>query len=457
MGETDAYHSNAVDTAWAIRALLVAGYRNNDLIGNALATLLVHSSYDVEDEYVWSTYRSQEDTITRKTSAVITATVYETLMAYEDYLDDLLSNFSTITEDCEEYLWDQLTDTETNVHEQTIIADALKRFDPDNEGIDSAITDLVDLCEEDNNGKHYLNDPYLTALILNAKAQPDSVVSVTGLLLRFESMSTYYQDYQANISEGDAWQSAKFFYKTDDSDRFILYDSKTNTSSSTTVISDPLPYRLDTTDLVAVWIDNRVWAQVNFALFGGFGFLEIYDKDIKIYDNEGNIIPNNILLKGEHTSVEVRQKIYNVSPVTIVDRSISFDNTITEPYSDTITIRPYETQVYSHVIDISSQSSGAIDVTFTIPSTISIFPHSSHTQFYIVDSECTSVNSELSRPENLQFRLLENNTILLFWEPPLDPNVVGYQIGYVNTENEMVFFEATLDTSVTHPLPKVAT
>ncbi len=464
-GETDTYNSNAVDTVWAIRALLVAGYRNDDLISNALGALLVHSSNDPDNEstysdsYVWSTSKPMESPwIPRKTNTVITATVYETFMEYEDYLDDLLTaineNISTITGDCEDYLCDQLTDTATNVHEKTIIAAALKRFDPDNDAtLNTAIDNLITLCEDDNDGKHFLNDPYLTALILNAKAQPDSFVSVTNIRIMLNPNFFYFE---ASLSLDDAaWQSAKFFYKTDDSNRVVLYDSKTNTASSATISSGQLPYGLEDHDIVAAWIDNHVWAQINYSPFCIDYDLAVYDKDIKIYDNEGNIIPNNILLKGAHTSVEVRQKIHNLSGLKKLDRSICVDSTISDPSSDTVTLRPYETQVYSDVIDISSQSSGVIDVTVTVASTISLFPHSSHSQFYIIDPDCDSVNSELSAPENLQFRLLENNTILLFWEPPLDANVVGYQIGYADTDNDTVFFAATLDTSVTFRLTDI--
>lgn len=453
-GENQGYKSNSVDTVWAIRALLAAGYRNDSVIASAFNSLVSHSSKDpndATDSYIWSTCRPLESPwIPRKTSSVITATVYETLMEYANYLDTLSTAVSraSITSDCQEHIEETLSDTsetEPEIHEKAILNATLKRFEPTNQNLH--IDALIALCEEDIAGDlYYLSDPYLTALILDAASEADDVLTITSVTID-DSVCT------ANICT-TAWKSAKFYYKPNTADHFVLFDIQSNTTTSDLVTSDKMPYVASCGDTYAVWVDNQVWKESNYST-STVTDIAVYDKHIAIFDNEGTIIPNNIILKNDCTSLEIRQKIHNLGDAKITGKTVSVSTSLPTSENGTVNLQPFEITEYSSPLDISSASNGVVNITINVD--VSGDDDTSNnmasTQLRIIDPASTTIDYQLLPPDDLKYRLLENNIIELYWEPPLNTDVFGYQIGYApDILTATTFFAATRSTSITYPL-----
>lgn len=486
-GETTGYLTNPIDTIWALRALLSAGYRNDPEVKNILSIILASSNkfpyfnWDANKWHRWGTFHPigyyidpYYYWIPRQTSSIITSYIYDLLMEYADYLDDLfpieynqsyddftdfsgsrpsISSSTVITSDCQAFLISILSNYLNNaehIQELSIVASLLKRHLVNNPTIDSAINFLANLCSQGNEG-NYKSDPYLSSLILDCICESERTpIQITALSLSDKKLV-------ANLSSS-VWSSAKFYFKNNENDRFILYDIETNTSQLTTITSEKIPYSLEDGDKLAVWIDNYIWEEYEYNSSTSSYDLAVYNKDLRICDNDGNSIQNNTLIKSSSVQhLVLKQKIYNISDKFLSNVGITIQSSCNTPISDNVTLKPYEIYLYSNTFDIPANISGTVGINFSINGSDSNGANNiASTSVYIVDPASNGTNSGLEEPGNLRFELIGNNMIMLYWDAPLDPNVIAYQAGtYDDSTQTVSFFDTTLQNSIKYPLKEV--
>ncbi|RJP60402.1 MAG: hypothetical protein C4541_04050 [Candidatus Auribacter fodinae] len=481
-GENNGYKTNPTDTIWAVRALLSAGYMNDEVIQKALSVLISHTSKDPEssqDTYRWSTFHPALNGSVwenREDSSIITAYVYETLKEHNDYLESLFpitydSNFldfgstplptvseiEELTNDGKTFLETQLAtmlDNDSPIQEKAIVTSALRRYNSTNATVNGAISenenDSISALESliDNEGS-CLSDPYLTGLILKSIYENSAPIPV------ISNISISQQCIDVDISTN--WNDICFYVKKRDELKFVSFDSKTNTTGSLTeIVSETIPFTLSDEDKYAVLVDNRVWQEAEYSS-SGIKDIAIYNKDLRLLDCDGEIIQNNAILSStEAQTIYIQQKIHNLSKTIVGNITMSVNSS----QGSTLKLLPYARYSYSQIFTVPANTKGSVNI--TVSADVSGDPdndnNSAATILYIINTEFEneSTNITLGAPTNLTYNVLNDNTIQLSWQAPLDQNVFGYQLAtYDNDTQATEFFATTLQTSAKYTLTTV--
>jgi|GEM_PF-3193580 len=337
-----------------------------------------------------------------------------------------------------------------NLQETAIIASALKKFSTANnttlEYSINKLKRLIVVSESPDKGS-FSGDPYLTGLILDCIAQSQEPQITINTLTVANNIAV------AEIST-ISWKTAKFYIKPTNNDKYIIYDNQTNKTGSSVVTSCKIPYILKDGDKIAICINSVIWKEVNF-IKTGIADIAIYNKDIEIYDNDGiTPVPNNIILKSSQDQYfKIKQKIHNLSDINIKNIKVYLNNVLD---CDGIVLIPYEKANYIYRFKVPSGTTGNANISTRVeadgdPDNDNNISQSS---LYILDPENDGINQSLEPPANLNFYILKDNYIMLYWDTPIDPNVIGYQTTIYEGGNNN-FLPATLQTSIKYKLTTV--
>lgn len=467
-GEFSGFKTNSIDTIWALKALLSAGCRNDEIIGDALNIIVsytckIDKDNDI-DYFRWSTYYSTKIDINswyaRENNVIISVYFYDLLKNYADYLDrffpiksytdtTLIQNRTIIEDSIKNFLLTQLDDDSTveDIQQDAIVTSILKKNNIEYNNVVAntslALENLIS-AEPDNDQRfNYQQDPYLTSLILDCLCENEIAnnVNITSLDISGNTLI-------ANLSTSSC-VSAKFYIKEKDSDKFVLFDSESNSTASDN-ISANIPDYIKDNDLLAVVINYKSRKEITYNISGLNFDLAVFNKDIKVYDNDGNLLEKNIILKSNVGSIRefiVEQKIYNFSSKAINALEIL-------PNHDIINLDPNSIYIYKYTLEISSNSPEIIDVVVNLNiSDSDLQNNSSSTKLYVIDPDYSNTPANNLPPSNLNYVILNDNNILLFWDAPLDANIIGYKAGtYDQATNKTTFFATVLDTSAKYKI-----
>ena len=458
--------------------MLAAGIRNDELISETLSSLLIQSSYD-NDSFRWSYFKPNSflGFSAREDSIITTTEIFFTLKEYSTYLSTLCPvTYNDLLTSIEDFLLTELdNDNILNlnwVQDAALLTSVLRRYGiEDNEdNVAATITALENLCTGSYN---YLTDPYLTALILNSLCESQRTAAIINTIGIVDNTIT------ASLSTS-SWNDAEFYYKPGFYDKFILFSSESNSPESLSVTSDIIPFPLKDGDLYGVLIDNKVWKEDSYVDNDSQVDVAVYNKDLNIYyrnlNGELTHLPGNISLKSTLSQGEafyIAQKIYNLSDKKLENIIITTEIE-NENDSTTIDLLPNEIYNYYHILAIDNDTllPDKIDLS-SLPTSIDISiqvsvandqnssNNSTQTELFFIEFDCETISSyQLDKPENLDYEVIENNLIRLFWDAPLDSNVTGYYIKTEIYDNDTSYTKqqyTTIETSLNFNITRLPT